>query len=279
MKTFSSIATLFFICFVLAGCGSQPAAGPAAKPPAAPPVPTLEGAWEVVSLEADGKPVPAEQHKNLHLVFTKTLMATIGENQGELGTYTFDSSKTPAEIDLRMNSMTAHGIYELDGDSLKLSITRGMNPRPTEFASPGAKETTSFVLRRAAAAPAATASIEGTWYVASMEAGGKADRPESPEEMRIVLTKTMFTMPGNAGGTASYTVDSQKKPAEIDLTLGTPNGSTDKVLGIYELNGNSLKLSMGNPKEPRPIEFTTKPGQKHTTFVLERGAPLPDAKK
>ena len=52
----------------------------------------------------------------------------------------------------------------------------------------------------------------------------------------------------------------------IDLT-GFPKPDV-KMLGIYELDGNTLKICVGESK--RPTEFASKPGSKTGIFVLRK---------
>ena len=46
-----------------------------------------------------------------------------------------DSSQKPKHIDLDVNNQTLKGIYELEGDTLKLCYNLISRERPTEFAS------------------------------------------------------------------------------------------------------------------------------------------------
>ena len=61
-------------------------------------------------------------------------------------------------------------------------------------------------------------------------------------------------------------MDAGAKPKTIDLT-GFPKPDV-KMLGIYELDGNTLKICVGESK--RPIEFASKPGSKTGIFVLRK---------
>ena len=61
-------------------------------------------------------------------------------------------------------------------------------------------------------------------------------------------------------------VDAGAKPKMIDLT-GFPKPDV-KMLGIYELDGNTLKICVGKSK--RPTEFASKPGSKTGVLVLRR---------
>ena len=66
------------------------------------------------------------------------------------------------------------------------------------------------------------------------------------------------------GKEGTYEIDASKNPREIDFIRGKT-----KQIGIYELNGDRLKLCVG-PSDDRPKEFTTKPRTDHSMFVLKR---------
>jgi uncharacterized protein (TIGR03067 family) len=58
-----------------------------------------------------------------------------------------DPSRTPHEIDLRVATGTWLGIYQMEGDRLKLVANEPGQPRPAEFR--GSPAGTLFVFRRA----------------------------------------------------------------------------------------------------------------------------------
>jgi uncharacterized protein (TIGR03067 family) len=87
-------------------------------------------------------------------VFTedKVKLSAIDE-KGE-GTFTIDQTKQPKTIDIRISDKEkALGIYELDGDTLKLCMIedRDGNARPTEFA--GKDKAILLVFKRQATEP------------------------------------------------------------------------------------------------------------------------------
>ena len=140
---------MFAACCILAGCGSQPVA----KPPAQSAAPaSLAGNWEVLSVEAAGKAMPPADWQGLHFLIGKDRLkasrkkGTTTETQMK-GSYTIDAKKKPAEIDVKHDGTdeTLPGIYEIDGDSLKLCFTRPDKPRPTTISS---QEAIMYVLRR-----------------------------------------------------------------------------------------------------------------------------------
>jgi uncharacterized protein (TIGR03067 family) len=94
----------------------------------------LQGKWTVESFEYNGNPI--EMLKDATREF-KDAKYTLKPKNGDVieGTAKIDSSKKPKEIDLEVNGRTLRGIYEIDGDTLKMSYNLNDGPRPTEFVS------------------------------------------------------------------------------------------------------------------------------------------------
>jgi RNA polymerase sigma factor (sigma-70 family) len=93
--------------------------------------------------------------------------------------------------------------------------------------------------------------ILGTWIPVSGESGGK-EIPKEQLATKLVITKDKFTLHRAGGETEEYgySIDPEKKPKEIDVTLG------DKTYpGIYELKGTTLKHLWGSVERPRPADF------------------------
>ena len=59
-----------------------------------------------------------------------------------------DATKTPKEIDLNMEGQVGKGIYELEGDTLKIAHGEVGDARPKEFPKAGSGLTV-LVLKRA----------------------------------------------------------------------------------------------------------------------------------
>ena len=125
------------------GMGSPLAATKAEDPPsrklAQEDLKKLQGTWECVSMEREGDPIPAEQLKGTKVVYEDDL-ATLYRD-GEVfrrGLITLDTAKTPRRVntwDLNgpYADQTVPGIYEIDGDTLKLCFSRPNVDRPKEF--------------------------------------------------------------------------------------------------------------------------------------------------
>ena len=99
------------------------------------------------SLEAEGKPAPAEVVKQMRFTFKgdKLLIkGNFGDDREEECTFKIDPKQSPKHFDFKPPGKKdpVVGIYELKGDELKLCVQHagGEEGRPTEFATkPGTK--------------------------------------------------------------------------------------------------------------------------------------------
>ena len=106
----------------------------------------LQGAWQVTEGVSDGRPVPREQLERMKVAFAGEKMSIFppdGDGRRTVeNTFRLDPGKKPAAIDATRaeggsEGKTASGIYELDGDTLRLCLpARPEKDRPTEFAAP-----------------------------------------------------------------------------------------------------------------------------------------------
>jgi uncharacterized protein (TIGR03067 family) len=116
------------------------------------------------------------------------------------------------------------------------------------------------------------ARLEGEWTMVS----GEIDGVPMPEQMRKGARRvakdgeTTVTINGQLFMKAKFTVDPTKKPRSIDyLFTGGPTKGK-KQLGIYELDGDTVKFCFAAPDTDRPADFTTKAGSRRTLSVWKR---------
>lgn len=115
----------------------------------------FQGAWKFESSESGGQKIPAEQLKDFVLTFDGAKHTVKnGTEVIQAGTQTIDPSKSPKAIDVTltegaMKGMVLLGIYEIDGDTLKVCFDMGNKKRPVEFKSPPGSETFVNVHKRA----------------------------------------------------------------------------------------------------------------------------------
>jgi uncharacterized protein (TIGR03067 family) len=113
----------------------------------------LQGSWVVVQMERGGRKPPAELLKSAKVVIKGNTLRLSDDKRGESATFKLDRAKKPHEIDLVFKEgpkedveRPALGIYELDGDALKLAWRKDGGPRPKEFASIKGERTSELLI-------------------------------------------------------------------------------------------------------------------------------------
>jgi uncharacterized protein (TIGR03067 family) len=102
----------------------------------------FQGTWTFESSEAGGKKLPADVLKGLILTFEGAKHTVKkGDEILQVGTQKLDPSKSPKTIDVTMTEgpnkgAVMLGIYEFEGDTLKVCFDPEGKKRPTEFKSP-----------------------------------------------------------------------------------------------------------------------------------------------
>jgi uncharacterized protein (TIGR03067 family) len=115
------------------------------------------------------------------------------------------------------------------------------------------------------------ADLQGTWLATSYERGGQAIEGERLQKTKLVIKEDMaeFFDGRDTGSPATITLDPGKKPKTLDVTI-KQGGEERKLLAIYELQGDTLKLCWAAPGKDRPKEFTTKDGAAFASLVFKR---------
>jgi uncharacterized protein (TIGR03067 family) len=117
--------------------------------------------------------------------------------------------------------------------------------------------------------------IQGTWTVVMAEADGKPLPAEQTKDLKLVVQgdKYTFKTPDHTiEGT--YKLDPAKKPKTIDATRSDGPDKGKVLLGIYQVEGDQLKMCFGAPgKETRPKDFAPKAGEGFRLYVLKRSKP------
>jgi uncharacterized protein (TIGR03067 family) len=116
------------------------------------------------------------------------------------------------------------------------------------------------------------AQLEGNWSMVSGERDGQtlpddivkqAKRASKDGETTVSIGDQVFLK-------AKFTIDPTKKPKTIDYTVTEGDNKGKKMLGIYELDGDTVKFCFATPDKERPTDFTTKEGSERTLTVWKR---------
>ena len=115
----------------------------------------FQGVWTVESLESGGKKVPTDLFKDMTLTYEgDKYTVKNGKDVIQVGTQKLDPSKSPKTLDGKITEgfgkgSVMPGIYEIDGDTLKVCFDEEGKKRPTEFKNAPGSETFVNVHKRA----------------------------------------------------------------------------------------------------------------------------------
>jgi uncharacterized protein (TIGR03067 family) len=133
-----------------------------------------------------------------------------------------------------------------------------------------------FALTLLAAQPAGDAAkdlekLQGAWKVESAEYGGMPLPADAVEKIRVTFKGTEVTI-RDPKDPATFSLDPGQKPAAITLKPPQkPGGPKEaEIQGIYQFEGEKLKLCLNQPGMPRPTEFKSSKGGEVVLFVLAK---------
>lgn len=111
--------------------------------------------------------------------------------------------------------------------------------------------------------------IQGTWQVVSGVRGGQAVPDEAVATMTMTINdREILTKTPNGEVALSYTIDASKSPKTIDVDVNGEIG-----MGIYSLDGDTLKIVHGEIGTDRPTEFSSPEGSEINMLILKRIKP------
>ena len=116
-------------------------------------------------------------------------------------------------------------------------------------------------------------AFKGTWRLSSKEEDGKKF---SEEEIKDVIGtidgsgKVSVRRGDKVINEATVKLDPTKKPKTIDVTFTEGERKGQRVLGIYEIEGDAFRVCVARPGDERPAEFSAKAGSGRTIVVYKR---------
>jgi uncharacterized protein (TIGR03067 family) len=251
----------------------------------------LQGTWQLLSAETDGKLAPGEQMKKIRVVIKDNAHTVYFGDKAlaEKVHFEIDPTKKPKTTDDTLaDGRVIRGIYELDGDNLRSCVAAIGKERPTEFTAKAGAGQTLRVFRRVAAADGASKAdaarekaiqkerqaMAGTWRFDFLELDGEKAPEAHFKDATVVVKGDHFTLTTAAATyRGTFTLDPTKRPRTIDFrfTEGPEKGNVS--LGIYELDDDTWRICLGLTGKGRPAAFLTRKGSGHAFEVLKRTTP------
>jgi uncharacterized protein (TIGR03067 family) len=133
--------------------GESPAPSVAAKPPASSDNERIQGTWRLVATESEGQRYPSKGPPDsmpLHIFHAGSFTYQTGGTTSGRGNYRIDASQTPKAIDFIPEGQAegAPGIYELQGDRLRICSAAPGSARPTSFVTKAGSGTAVYSYER-----------------------------------------------------------------------------------------------------------------------------------
>jgi len=114
------------------------------------------------------------------------------------------------------------------------------------------------------------ARMQGDWMVTSMKVNGLKHEQQEAESLFRTIEDDTFTVSrySRVLNKGTFKLDATQSPRTIDsLVTSTPEPVT--LLGIYEYDGDKLRICNALPGNPRPKDFECRIGSKQTLIVWE----------
>ena len=245
----------------------------------------LEGVWSFALVEFDGKKQPAVPFATNKMIISKDgSYVVVQGTRVTRGTLKLDPTATPKHYDPTITtgprkSLTFSGIYELDGDTLKICFSLRGKERPAALASKPGSGLLFQVFNREkqdvkeALIEASRTELAATWKAVSYSLDGNKAADEDLKKIELAIDaagKTSARREGKVFIASTTKIDPTSNPMTIDITFteGDPKGQT--ALGIFKIEYDLLTICRSAPGKPRPTEFSSKPGSGHTLMSYRR---------
>jgi uncharacterized protein (TIGR03067 family) len=114
--------------------------------------------------------------------------------------------------------------------------------------------------------------MQGDWAADSYVQDGMKVPPDDAQALFRTVKGNAYTVFrfNKAIGKGTFTLDATKRPRALDARPTAGKGAASPLLGIYELDGDTLKLCFAPPGKERPAAFTSPPGSGHVLSVWKR---------
>ena len=110
--------------------------------------------------------------------------------------------------------------------------------------------------------------FEGNWVMVSAERNGVEAPKDFVNKVRMTIKGDKFTFKeGESTIEGTIVLDPSKKPRAYDASA-TQNGKKMSTVGIYEFDGDTLKVCYTPEGGERPKEFATKGGTDDHQIIL-----------
>jgi uncharacterized protein (TIGR03067 family) len=114
--------------------------------------------------------------------------------------------------------------------------------------------------------------LQGEWSMISGEKDGQAAPKDVIQGAKRVCKddELTVTVDDRVYMKAKIALDPSKKPKAIDYVVTEGDHKGKKLLGIYEMDGDTVKFCLASPDKERPNDFTAERGSGRTYSTWKR---------
>ncbi len=234
---------------------------------------TLVGSWAINSGMKAGTKIDMEaQPTEFKITDEQILIPVPGSDDGFVMSYKIDKSKTPLQIDMKIDEGPgaggkAVGIISVDAGQMTLCYDPTGETRPEAFESSEANGFFLFkskkvenkaekkVEKKVEVKPAGL-EIVGSWTITSGTRAGE-ELPEERIAAGIEISEDSIEIAaGEEAFVMGYKIDSATTPAAVDMkVLSGPAPEGSPAFGILKRDGDTLVLCYNAMGEDRPESF------------------------
>ena len=112
--------------------------------------------------------------------------------------------------------------------------------------------------------------MQGDWAVVSVIRDGVKEEDDNAQSLFRTVKDHQYTvfLFDKPVGNGTFQIDATKKPKAIDSFPANLAGKA--LLGIYQIEGDTIKTCYAPAGKDRPTEFSSKKGSGHTLMAWER---------
>ena len=123
-----------------------------------------------------------------------------------------------------------------------------------------------------------TAALMGTWTCAAAVVDGKPLAESVVKKLRLTIDAKRYKTErgGEVLFDSTYRIDPSKQPRQIEMIATEGDAAGQPALGIYSLDGDTLRMCYVMPGGARPAKFESAPGSKAFLVTWKRVPNAPE---